>query len=65
MKEITALLIFIVIATITIYLSVEKRINIHLTIVFLIFAILAGLAAANYDIVKRLKWKDFEKPRAC
>lgn len=60
MKEITGLLVFICIAVITIYLSVAKRIDCKLTLVLLLFSILAGFAVANYDIIKRLKWGDFE-----
>ena len=60
MKEIIALLVFILVAAITIYLSVTKQITIRLTITFLVFAIFSGLAVANYDFLKKMKWKDFE-----
>lgn len=60
MKEVIGLLIFIVIATITIFLVVDKRIGSTLTIILLVFSVISGLAAANYDIIKKLKWKDFE-----
>lgn len=60
MKEITALLIFVFIAAISIFLSSNKIINIPLTIIFLIFAIVSSFTIANYDIIKRLKWKDLE-----
>jgi len=59
MKDIIALLVFIVIATITFYLVYSKKIAPNFTIIFLGFSIVAGLAIANYD-VKRLKWKSFE-----
>lgn len=60
MKEIIGLLVFICIAIVAIYLSVAKRIDYKLTLVLLLFSILAGFTVANYDIIKRLKWGDFE-----
>ena len=60
MKETTGLSVFICIAVITIYLSVAKRIDYKLTLALLLFSILAGFAVANYDIIKRLKWGNFE-----
>jgi hypothetical protein len=60
MKEITGLLIFICIAVVTIYLSAAKRIDYKLTLTLLLFSILAGFTATNYDIIKRLKWGNFE-----
>lgn len=60
MKEIIGLLVFICIAIVTIYLSVAKRIDYKITLVLLLFSILAGFTVANYDIIKRFKWGDFE-----
>jgi hypothetical protein len=59
-KEIIALLIFICVATVTIYLSVIKHIDTRLTVILLAFSILGGLAAANFDVIRRFKWKEFE-----
>lgn len=55
MKPTVALLIFICIVAITIHLAVSQKIGHKLTVTLLIFAILAGLGAANYDIIKYLK----------
>jgi peptidoglycan hydrolase CwlO-like protein len=56
MKLIIGLFIFICITAITVYFSVKKEINNTLTIIFLTFAIASGLAAANYDVVRHLKF---------
>ena len=60
MKDIIALIVFLSLTFFFIYLAVEKRIGVGLTIVFLTFAILSGLSISNSDIVKRLKWKGLE-----
>lgn len=60
MKDIIALIVFLSLTIIFIYLAVTKRIGVGLTIVFLAFTLLSGLSIANVDIVKRLKWKGLE-----
>ncbi|MCJ7647246.1 MAG: hypothetical protein MUP85_01410 [Candidatus Lokiarchaeota archaeon] len=60
MKEIIALLVFISLVVITIYLSVTKAIDIKLTIALLCFAIISGFAISNYDIIQKFKWGDLE-----
>lgn len=60
MKEIIALLIFILCSSITIYLAIKGRIVLQLTITLLVFSIFAGLAVSNYDIIYKIKWAGFE-----
>ena len=62
MKCIIALLIFICIVAITMHLAVSQKIAHKLTVTLLIFALLAGLSAANYDIIEyfKVRGEDFE-----
>ena len=60
MKEIIALIIFLSFSIITVYLAVNNQISESLTCIILGFSILSGLAIANYDIVKKFKWKYME-----
>ncbi len=53
MKELAALINYIFIFVIAIYLLVTKKINSKILIVLLFFAIFSGLAIANYDILKK------------
>ena len=56
MKVTIGLLIFVCITAITIHLAVSKRINGKLTLLFLSFAVISGFVAANYDVIKHLKF---------
>lgn len=56
MKLIIGLLIFICVTVLTMYFAVTKRFDYKLTIIFLVFAIMAGFVVANYDVVKHLKF---------
>lgn len=56
MKELAGILIFICISSVAIYLSVIKRIDSKLLIIFLVFAIISGFTTANYDIIKKFKF---------
>ena len=56
MKLIIGLLIFICVTVLTMYFAVTKRFDYKLTIIFLAFAIMAGFVAANYDVVRHLKF---------
>jgi hypothetical protein len=56
-KESIALLIFLAIVGLTLYLTVKRRINTTLTAVLLVFSLLTGLAVANYDLVRQVKWE--------
>jgi hypothetical protein len=56
-KEIIALLVFLIIAGLTIYLTVKRRIGNTLTVTLLAFSLLTGLAIANYDLIGRMKWE--------
>lgn len=60
MKEVIALIIFSSFAIVTFYLAGTKQIGPALTSIFLVFSILAGLGAANYDLVKKLEWKSLK-----
>ncbi len=56
MKELIALIYSIFIFGIAIYLLVTKKIDSKKLIVLLVFAIFSGLAIANYDILKKIKF---------
>jgi ABC-type transporter Mla subunit MlaD len=56
MKLIVGVLIFVCVTTVTLHLAATKRIDGKLTIIFLAFAIASGFIAANYDVVKHLKF---------
>ncbi len=60
MKEIIALIVFLSFAIVTIYLATTKHINTKLAIIFCLFSLLAGFLVANYDFIKKFKWKDLE-----
>jgi hypothetical protein len=57
MKEAMALLIFFVVAGLTIYLAVKRLIGSGLTGVLLAFSLVAGLTVVNYDLLKTVKWE--------
>ena len=56
-KEIIALLVFLIITGLTIYLTIKRRIGNTLTVAFLAFSLLTGLAIANYDVIGRVRWE--------
>jgi hypothetical protein len=56
-KETLALLVFLPIVSLTIYLAVKKRIGNALTLIFLAFSLLTGLAIANYDFIVKTRWE--------
>lgn len=60
MKEIFALLFFICFAGGTFYLTTTRKIDLKTTMAFLVFTLIGGLSIANYDIIKKVKWKDVE-----
>ena len=55
MEKLIALINYICIFGIAIYLLVTKKIDSKILIVLLVFAIFSGLAIANYDILKKFK----------
>ncbi len=57
MKEIVALTVFLLVCSSTIFLAVRKHIGSGLTAVFLVFSLFAGLAIANYDLLREVKWE--------
>ena len=56
MKELVALINYICFSGIAIYLLITKKIDSKILIVLLGFAIFSGLAIANYDILKKIKF---------
>jgi hypothetical protein len=56
-KEIIALLVFLPIVGLTVYLAVKKQIGSALTAVLLVFSLVAGLTIANYDLIGRVRWE--------
>lgn len=59
-KETVAILFGVCVTIFTLYLIVTKQIDAKISAVLLIFALIGGLGIANYDIIKRIKWKDIE-----
>jgi len=55
MKELIALINYICIFGIAIYLLVIKKIGSIILIFLLVFAIFSGLSIANYDVLKKIK----------
>lgn len=60
MKETIAILFGVCLTIFTLYLILTKQIDAKISVVLLIFALIAGLGIANYDIIKKIKWKDVE-----
>ena len=60
MKALIALLFGICIVAISLYLHVEKKIDLKSASAMFALAILGGLAIANYDVLKRAKGLGFE-----
>jgi len=56
MEELIALINYICISGIAIYLLVTKKIDSKISIILLVFAIFSGLAIANCDIIKKIKF---------
>ncbi len=56
MKLVVGILVFTCVTAITMHLVATKKIDTKLTVILLTFAIVAGFVAANYDVVKRLKF---------
>lgn len=60
MKEIICILFLVCFGVVTLYLSVKKQIDTKLTAFFLIFSLLGSFLIVNYDIIKKVKYKDLE-----
>ncbi|MFH1870049.1 MAG: hypothetical protein ABIK82_06920 [Pseudomonadota bacterium] len=60
MREVVAITLGVFIMGITVVLLRSKEIGTPTVAVLLGFAVLAGLAISNYDLVKRFRWKDVE-----
>jgi len=60
MKETVAILFGVCLTIFTLYLIVTKQIDAKMSVILLIFALIGGLGIANYDIIKRIKFKDIE-----
>jgi hypothetical protein len=59
-KAIVALLFLVSIVVITLHLTTKKQIGVLVAVLFFCVAILGGLAIANYDFIKTLKWNGLE-----
>lgn len=57
MKELTGLIVFFLIAGVSIHLAVEKKITHALTALFLAFSLVSGWSIANYDWLSKLQWQ--------
>ena len=60
MKETIAILFGICLTIFTLYLIVTKQIDSKMSVVLFLFALIGGLGIANYDLIKRIKWKGLE-----
>lgn len=60
MQEILGLLFLVGFAITAIYLVVAKRIDLGAFVALLVFAFAGAFGIANYDFIKRLRWKDVE-----
>lgn len=60
MKEIVALLFLICIVVVTLYLATTLQIDLKAATIFFGVAIVGGFVIANYDFVKKFKWKGLE-----
>ncbi len=56
-KESIALLIFLAMVGLTLYLTLRKQLTTVLTVVLLVFSLVTGLAIANYDLLRNAKWE--------
>ena len=56
-KESIALLIFLAMVGLTLYLTLKKQLNTALTVVLLVFSLLTGLAIVNHDLLRNAKWE--------
>jgi len=60
MKDMIALLVFICMTIITMYLTATKQIEWKASVVFLIFALLASFVIVKYEDIKKFKWGNIE-----
>ena len=60
MKEIIALVFFSLFVIMTVYLTIKQKITTPVLIIFLSFSLVAGIIISNYDIIKTIRWKDFQ-----
>jgi len=57
MKQTIALLFGICMTIFTLYLIVTKRIDLKMSVLLFLFALIGGLGISNYDIIKKIKWE--------
>jgi hypothetical protein len=57
MREMIALLVFLVVAGLAIVLATKKRIGNPLAAILLAFSLISGWGIANYDWIKEVKWQ--------
>lgn len=56
-KESIALLVFLAMVGLTLFLTLRKQLSTTLTIALLVFSLLTGLSIANYDLFREGKWE--------
>jgi hypothetical protein len=57
MREIVALSVFMAVSGITVYLSVNRKIDNVLTAILLIFSLVSGWSIANFDWLSKVRWE--------
>jgi chromosome segregation ATPase len=60
MKEIIALIVFLIVFGITLYLLINKKISGRFAIALLCFSIISGISISNYDLIQSFKWGGLE-----
>jgi len=60
MQETIAIFFGLCLIIFTLYLIITKKIDWKISAVLLVFALIGSLGIANYDIIKRIKYKDIE-----
>ena len=55
--ESVALLVFLAMVGLTLYLTLKRQLTTTLTVVLLLFSLLTGLAIANHDLLRKMKWE--------
>lgn len=64
MKELIALIVFLNLVVVVIYLAVSRQVDWKLSTGLLVFALVAGFVIANYDAIGRVKALGLEVERA-
>jgi hypothetical protein len=59
-KEIAGIAFLICLTVVTLYFVIVRRIGFKHFTALLVFAAVASFGIANYDLIKRFRWKDVE-----